>query len=73
LHIAINRGRAEFVRVLIDGGASMEIPNTGGFTALHFAVSQPKPDIVKMLLCAGARINAQNKVILLNIYIHRTI
>lgn len=60
-HWAINRGQLAVVGLLIDRGASLELKNSHGTTALGTAVwsakNEPKPDhlaILDALIAAGA-------------------
>lgn len=54
LMFAIENGKADFVKVILDAGANMEAKNKDGDTALIFAVRCGKEEIVQNLLDAGA-------------------
>lgn len=60
LIIAIDRGKLEFVKLLIDAGAKINIQNIYGNTALHKACMGYKLDIVKILVDAGVDLNIIN-------------
>lgn len=47
-------GKTEIARMLIDGGADLNLQNNEGSTALHTAAFFCHPEIVKMLLQKGA-------------------
>ena len=47
-------GKKEVARILIDGGADLDLRNSKGSTAIHQACFFCRPEIVDMLLVAGA-------------------
>jgi ankyrin repeat protein len=53
-------GRSECAKVLIDGGANMELKNNSGSTALFAASFFGQPDAVRVLLEKGADTEAKN-------------
>lgn len=59
---AVTFDRREAARVLIDGGADLNIQNKEGSTALHIAAFLCRTEIVEMLLEAGASKDVMNKV-----------
>lgn len=58
LQAAAFRGHAGVVSSLLRAGASLEITNIQGRSALHHAADQDHDGVVCMLLAAGARIDA---------------
>lgn len=57
LMMAALRGRADWVRRLVERGAQV---NREGWTPLHYAASGPEPAVVQLLLERGARIDARS-------------
>lgn len=55
LMLAAIKGRADWVKRLLDAGAAIE---RQGWTPLHYAACSPEPDVVALLLDRGARIEA---------------
>jgi len=51
----------EIVKILLEKGANLDLQDSYGSTALHYAVNMNKPEIVQMLLEKGANPNMQNK------------
>lgn len=53
----------DVISYLIDSGASPEIPDISGNTALHHACTPPtsRLEVAKLLLEKGANVNAQNR------------
>ena len=45
--------------MLLEAGAAVDAPSTGGFTALMFAVRQDARDVVRLLIEAGADVNVR--------------
>ncbi|MEV6278663.1 ankyrin repeat domain-containing protein [Nocardia sp. NPDC051832] len=58
LSVAVNRGRPEAVRALLDAGADL---HRGDEWALQLAVRQSNPEIVRILLRAGADLYSVGK------------
>ena len=53
--------RDEIVRVLIQAGASLDVPDNYGFTALHKAVIAHYVEITRILVQAGASLDVQER------------
>ncbi|WP_341761083.1 ankyrin repeat domain-containing protein [Candidatus Tisiphia endosymbiont of Thecophora atra] len=60
LHYAAYHGYVKIVKLLLDTGAELNIPNRYGRTPLHDAAEKGYVDIVELLLNKGAKINAQD-------------
>lgn len=58
LHFAATLGSARVVKLLLDKGANVTIPNHEGFTALISCAQQGHVVVCKMLMAAGADIEA---------------
>jgi len=43
---------------LLNAGTRVNIPSRGDWTALHFAICEKHPDIIRLLLSRGANVNA---------------
>jgi ankyrin repeat protein len=54
-------GKTEIAKVLIEGGADLDIQNNDGSTALHSAAFFCRPEIIDMLLDKGADKTIRNK------------
>lgn len=54
-------GTLEMVRLLCENGASLEVRNVYGFTALHFAIKSGHLGIVQYLLDKGAVLDPQDE------------
>jgi len=54
LHKASYYGNADEVRVLVENGASIDLPGDMGYTPLLLAVSKQRFDVAKILLEHGA-------------------
>jgi len=54
------RGQLDLVKLLIKAGASVNVKNKYGYTALMYASINNHLDIVKLLIKAGADINIKN-------------
>ena len=55
---AARRGFPELVQMFLDRGANIEVKDEYGYRALHLAVCDGHIDVVKVLLKAGANVNA---------------
>lgn len=53
-------GRAALIPVLLDGKASIDGSGPSSFTALLFAVAQQHDDVARLLIAAGANVNAES-------------
>ena len=60
LHEAIATQDAELVRILIEGGANVDVKDVFGEPALHEAIALGDPAMVNILVEAGADVNAKN-------------
>ena len=58
---AVNKGELDMVKLLVESGASPDIWNPKGRTALADAIHMDRIDIVKILIKAGANLNFRNK------------
>lgn len=58
LHRAVDLGEADRIKELIQSGVDVEARNARGFTPLHEAIWNGKPQIVQRLLEGGANPNA---------------
>ncbi|MFZ2197216.1 MAG: ankyrin repeat domain-containing protein [Thermodesulfovibrionales bacterium] len=54
---AAGRGRAEIVKILLDGGADVRAIDQNGMTALLRAIDHGHPEIAKMLIERGSDVN----------------
>jgi Ankyrin repeats (3 copies)/Ankyrin repeat len=61
LHYAVEFGKLDIVKALINAGADLNTRNIYGRTALHLAACGIKLDIVKALINAGADLNAKEE------------
>ena len=55
---AAAENHAPIMHVLLENGAAVDAPSTGGFNALMFAVRQDARDAARLLIAAGADVNA---------------
>jgi len=57
---AASQGPVELVRLLLDAGAKVDVPDARNMTALMLAAAsdRPRPDVVRLLLARGANVNA---------------
>lgn len=58
LHLAVQNGHAETVKVLLNRGANVAARDYMGFMPLHYAAKHDHPPCAKILLDRGAPINA---------------
>jgi ankyrin repeat protein len=58
LQIAVFAQDAKAIRALLAGGADPNAADAKNWTPLHEAATQPNPEIVSILIDAGARVNA---------------
>ncbi len=56
---AASRGEAKAAQAVLDRGASVDLRNAAGETALLIAVQNDRLDVFRLLLARGANINAQ--------------
>jgi ankyrin repeat protein len=63
LHMVALSGSPEFVKALLDAGASVNVSEARGLTPLMLAVATDRQnlDIIRMLIAQGADLNARNK------------
>ncbi|KAK8005976.1 ankyrin repeat protein [Apiospora marii] len=54
LHAAIHYGRPRLVRILVERGARLDLPDEDGHTPLHLAELEDRRDMVAFLLTHGA-------------------
>ncbi|KAI8631585.1 ankyrin repeat-containing domain protein [Xylariaceae sp. FL1651] len=59
--IAIQRGDANMVRLLVESGAKTDAVDRGGFTAVHAMINFSHSELLPVLLQYGFDINMQNK------------
>ncbi|KAK6515473.1 hypothetical protein TWF506_007807 [Arthrobotrys conoides] len=57
LHRAASKGKLEAVQILLENGATVDVPCDMGRTALHYAAEECFVDVVECLLNAGANPN----------------
>ena len=61
LHVAVENGNVEIVKLLLDNGANVNARNESKLTPLMFIDSDATPDLIKVLLNAGAKVNARDE------------
>jgi hypothetical protein len=61
LLLAARDGRDDYIRRLLDAGASMTIENTRGYTCVHYAAAWGHLSTLKLLIQRGASYNAANR------------
>jgi ankyrin repeat protein len=61
LCIASHAGQLEVVKLLVAGGAKLEIADDFGMTPLAHAAYMTKPDVVEYLIGRGANVHAADK------------
>ncbi|KAM8784412.1 transient receptor potential cation channel subfamily A member 1 [Rhynchonycteris naso] len=52
LHMAVQSGDLEMIKMCLDNGAQLELMENGKCTALHFAATQGATEIVKLMICS---------------------
>lgn len=57
LHTAAQKGEQNKMKMLIDSGINLNVPDKNGATPLHIAAYHGEDKIVKMLLQAGAKVD----------------
>lgn len=60
LHLAINCGRTEAVRILLDGGADVDAVGRVGLTPLHIAAANGDLFVIQVLLDAKAKLEVRS-------------
>jgi uncharacterized protein len=60
LHMAVIRGALQDVNLLVQGGADVNAQDDIGMTPLLFAVIGGDPELIEILLGAGARADCHN-------------
>ncbi|CAH1790766.1 unnamed protein product [Owenia fusiformis] len=61
LHMAVNYGNVECVKLLLDAGADTNVKGESGYTPLHAAAISNFVQICEELLVKGSNVNIQNK------------
>jgi len=59
LMCAVQSGRRDVVKLLLDSGADINIPNFKGWTALQYAVLHSDKEVVEWLISRGAQVNTR--------------
>jgi ankyrin repeat protein len=60
IHIAVERGLVEIVRILLDNNIDVNVPNVLGNTPLHLVAEHQSTEIAEMLLKYGANLEASD-------------
>ncbi|OQR80537.1 ankyrin-2 isoform X1, partial [Thraustotheca clavata] len=61
LHVAVNRGNFEIIRMLIDHSINVDSADKDGQTALHIAAEKGYEEITQILINAGSSLCIKNK------------
>ena len=61
LHIAIEEGNLDIVHLLVEAGASMDVPRSDGLAPLHMAAQKGHLEIVRLLVESGADMSGATK------------
>ena len=64
LFLALENGRVEVARLLLEHGADAKLRSVMGWTPLHALSENGRPDAILSLLECGADINAQDRALL---------
>ncbi len=62
LNVAAQMDQADLIRMLVGGGAKMDVPDDLGMTDLSWAALLHKRDALKALLALGAKANVKDKL-----------
>ena len=60
IHYAALEGRTDELAAALESGADPSVADRGGWTALHFAAQSLGPETVRLLVNAGADLEARN-------------
>ena len=60
LHSAVLRGNIDHLKTLLKEGANVNVPNSAGNTALHWAVKLDEKKIIQLLMNHGADLTIKN-------------
>ena len=60
LHVAVNRGQVDMVRLLLDYKASVNVQDEDGDRPLHLCAYSSEPEIAGILIQQGANPNLMN-------------
>jgi E3 ubiquitin-protein ligase mind-bomb len=50
LHVAVNKGHTDVVRVLVKANCDVNVQDSSGDTAIHDAITKDQPDIINILI-----------------------
>lgn len=68
IHIAVQNGYLDLIRLFVNKGADVDLPNNIGSTPLHTAILNKSLEVVKLLLECNADINGLNMDCLTPLY-----
>lgn len=68
LHAAARGGQAEAVRLLLDRGAPVNVPDERGRTSLHFAAEHNRPEVITLLVQAGHEVDVSGRGVVPPLY-----